>query len=147
MRSFLATLALSLGLAAPVFAAPAPVYTPPLSNVAVGGYDPVAYFTDHRPVKGDTRYATVWNGAEFRFASAEHLARFKAQPAAYAPQYGGYCAWAVSNGYTAKGDPQAWKLVGGKLYLNYDLGVQKRWERDIPGNIGRADANWPRLTK
>ena len=68
---------------------------------------------------------------------------FKEKPEAYAPQYGGYCAWAVSRSYTAKGDPQYWKVVGGKLYLNYDAGVQKDWEKDVPGNIAKGDKNWP----
>jgi len=70
-----------------------------------------------------------------------------AGPAAYAPQYGGYCAWAVSQGYTASTDPHAWRIVDGKLYLNYSKGVQKRWQQDIPGNIAKGDANWPKVLK
>ncbi len=134
-------------MAAPsaAFARQAEVYTGVLSNLALGGYDPVAYFAEGRPQKGEARFSHVWKGAEFRFASAERLARFKANPAAYAPQFGGYCAWAVSQGYTAKGDPRFWKIVGGKLYLNYDAQVQKRWEADIPGHIARAERNWPQV--
>ncbi|WP_332773318.1 YHS domain-containing (seleno)protein [Phenylobacterium sp.] len=143
----MAVATLGISLSAPAFARAPEIYTSAFSKVAVGGYDPVAYFTDKGPVKGDARYATTWKGSEFRFASPQNLAKFKAAPANYAPQYGGYCAWAVSNGYTAKGDPLAWKVVAGKLYLNYDLGVQKRWEADIPGNISRADGNWPRVLK
>jgi YHS domain-containing protein len=144
----LRVLAIGLALAAPLAAPTAglaapPVYTAPFSKLAVGGYDPVAYFTEGRPVKGEARFTTQWGGVEYRFASADNLARFKADPAAYAPQYGGYCAWAVSNGYTAKGDPQAWKVVGGRLFLNYDQTVQKRWAADIAGHIARADRNWP----
>jgi hypothetical protein len=86
-------------------------------------------------------------GAEFRFASAAHMARFKANPAAYAPQYGGYCAWAVADGHLAKGDARVWRLVGGKLYLNYDAAVQQHWAKDIPGNISRANRNWPAVLK
>jgi hypothetical protein len=71
------------------------------------------------------------------------LAKFKADPEKYAPKYGGYCAWAVAQGYTAEIDPEAWKIVGGKLYLNYSKDVQKKWEQDIPGNIEKADQNWP----
>jgi YHS domain-containing protein len=134
-------------LAAPpaAWAAEDPVYTGTFSNLAVSGYDPVAYFTDGRPVEGDARYAYDWQGATWRFANAENLERFKAEPARYAPQYGGYCAWAVSQGYTASADPQAWRVVDGKLYLNYSLDVQQQWQGDIPGNIAKGDANWPKV--
>ena len=129
--------------AAPALAAKPPVYTAPLSQVAAGGYDVVAYFTQGGPVKGDKAFSTDWNGATWRFASAGNLAKFKAKPAAYAPQYGGYCAWAVANGYTASGDPRNWKIVGGKLYLNYNDEIQSRWVKDIPGLVRKGDANWP----
>ena len=79
------------------------------------------------------------------FASAEHRERFAADPQRYAPQYGGYCAWAVSQGYTASSDPDAWKIVDKKLYLNYSKDVQKTWEQDVPGNITKADTNWPKV--
>lgn len=124
-------------------AAEAPVYTGLLSNVAVGGHDPVAYFTAGKPVKGAKAFTTTYQGAEFRFASAANLAAFKANPAKYAPQYGGYCAWAVSQGYTAPGDPTVWKVVGGKLYLNYDEEVGQRWSKNIPGFVAAANKNWP----
>ncbi len=114
-------------------------------GVAIKGYDPVAYFTDAKPVKGGTDFTFDWNGATWRFASAAHRDTFKAAPEKYAPQYGGYCAWAVSEGRTAGIDPAAWKIVNGKLYLNYSLEVQKKWEADIPGHIARAEVNWPKL--
>lgn len=120
-----------------------PVYTGWFGKVAVGGYDPVAYFTQGKPVKGEARFAHKWNGAEFRFASAANRDAFRADPARYAPQYGGYCAWAVANGYTASGDPRVWKVVGGKLYLNYNAEVGRTWSRDIPGNIAKGNRNWP----
>ena len=126
-------------------AAKAPVYTGTFSNVAVGGHDPVAYFTAGKPVPGSKDFTASWNGAEFRFASAANRDRFKANPAAFAPQYGGYCAWAVSQGYTASGDPKIWKIVDGKLYLNYNAEVGRIWEKDIPGNIRKADTNWPKV--
>ena len=69
--------------------------------------------------------------------------KFRASPQRYAPQYGGYCAWAVANGYTAKGDPNAWSVVDGKLYLNFSKSVRRQWSKDIPGNISKGDANWP----
>lgn len=112
-------------------------------GLAIRGTDPVAYFTQGRPVAGQPQFAHTWSGATWWFASAEHRDRFAANPEQYAPQYGGFCAWAVSRGYTAAIDPQAWKIVDGKLYLNYNRGIQRRWERDIPGNIQKADANWP----
>jgi YHS domain-containing protein len=133
----------TLFAAAPAQADQPPVHTALLSRVAVGGYDPVAYFTDGRPVRGTTEYRITHQGYEYRFASAEHLAAFRANPSRYLPQYGGYCAWAVSNGYTAAGNPQNWRIVDGKLYLNYNDEIQTRWERDIPGHIRSANANWP----
>jgi hypothetical protein len=80
-----------------------------------------------------------------RFASAAHRDAFVADPERYAPQYGGYCAWAVAHGKTAGVDPQAWKIVGGKLYLNYSKDIQRQWEEDVPGYVEKADANWPKL--
>jgi YHS domain-containing protein len=147
MKKLLAAFAFALTAlfvtAAPSAAQQAPVYTGLLSRVAVGGYDPVAYFTQGRPVRGSTQFRITHQGYEYRFASAEHLAQFRANPARYLPQYGGYCAWAVAQGYTASGNPQNWRIVDGRLYLNYNDEVQTRWERDIPGFIRSANANWP----
>lgn len=113
-------------------------------GVAIKGYDPVAYHTDGKPVKGSSAYELRWKGAQWRFASAENRDLFEADPAQYAPRYGGYCAWAVSEGYTADVDPEnAWRIVAGRLYLNYDVDIQQEWEKDIPGHIQKADANWP----
>lgn len=113
------------------------------SGLAIRGTDPVAYFTQGGPVPGKAAFTYQWNNATWRFASAENRDLFAADPLKYAPQYGGFCAWAVSRGYTAPIDPNAWKIVDGKLYLNYSTGVQSQWEQDIPGNISRANANWP----
>ncbi|MFO0690604.1 MAG: YHS domain-containing (seleno)protein [Myxococcota bacterium] len=136
----------TVALFAPVPAAAIePVYTGLFSDLALDGYDPVAYFTDGRPVPGRAEFELAWRGATWRFASAEHRALFEADPERYAPRYGGYCAWAMAQGREASGDPRFWKIVGGRLYLNYDASVQKKWEADIPGFIERADANWPRL--
>jgi hypothetical protein len=113
-------------------------------GIAIKGYDPVAYHKDSKPVKGSGEYEFKWKDAKWRFASAEHRDLFEANPENYAPRYGGYCAWAVSQGYTASVDPKnAWSIVEGKLYLNYDVEVKGKWEKDIPGNITKADANWP----
>ena len=112
-------------------------------GVAINGYDPVGYFTMSRPVKGDAAHALDWDGTTWHFASAENKAMFEANPAQYAPQYGGYCAYSVSKGYTAKTEPDAWTVHEDKLYLNFDTGVRRIWARDIPGNVSAADANWP----
>lgn len=112
---------------------------------AIKGYDPVAYFTDGKPVKGSRQFAYTWRGATWRFASREHLELFRADPERYAPQYGGYCAWAVAQGSTVGIDPAAWSIVEGKLYLNYSKKVRRQWLEDAPGNIRKGDANWPKL--
>lgn len=114
-------------------------------GVAVRGTDVVAYVTEGRPVAGRAEFTHAWRGADWRFASAANRDQFAADPERHVPAYGGFCAYAVSEGYTAPIDPAAWRIVDGRLYLNYDRSVQRRWERDIPGRIARADANWPRL--
>ena len=128
-------------------AAEPPVYTDLFSDVAVQGYDPVAYFTAGKPIKGEKAFTAEFNGATFRFVSAANRDAFLADPEKYAPQYGGYCAWAVSQGYHAKGDARFWKIVDGKLYLNYNASVQKKWEGDIPGFIAEADKAWPEISQ
>ena len=147
-----AAAALMLATAGVAFAAPAhadkaPVYTGSFSNTAVEGHDPVAYFTEGRPVKGSRDFRTEYQGAEFRFASQENLDTFLADPEKYAPQFGGYCAWAVSEGYTAKGDADHWAIVDGKLYLNYNKKIQNRWEQDREMHIVSANTNWPEVLK
>ncbi len=113
------------------------------SDGAIRGYDPVAYFTESKPTKGSDQYTFEWKGETFKFASAENLALFEADPEKYAPQYGGYCAYAVSEGYTASTVAEAWTVFNGKLYLNYSPGVRSRWAKNIPGRIATADKNWP----
>lgn len=143
-RHLLASLA-----AAPIAAAftrPAMAATPDIyaiDGVALGGTDPVAYFDGNGPVAGSPDHTLVWRGVEWRFASADAMEAFEMNPEAYAPQYGGYCAYAVSRGYTATTDPDAWTLHDGKLYLNYSKPVRLLWSSDIPGNIAKGDENWP----
>ena len=137
-------LLLLLTLAAPAVAL-SPVNRTTFGGVAIDGWDPVAYFTDGKPVEGSREFVHEWNGATWRFASAAHRDLFAQAPEKYAPQYGGYCAWAVSQGYTADIDPEAWKIQDGRLYLNYSLDVQKKWAADIPENVAKGDANWPKL--
>ena len=137
-----------VALAALLFAGPAlagKVNKSFLGGVAIEGYDPVAYFTDGKPVVGSKDFEYRWSDATWRFASAEHRDAFAADPAKYAPQYGGYCAYAVSQGATADGDPNAWSVVNGRLYLNLSKAIQARWQKDIPGYIKAADANWPKI--
>jgi YHS domain-containing protein len=114
-------------------------------GIAVDGTDVVAYFQDGRPVASEAAYSFDWNGATWRFASAENRERFRAEPERFVPQYGGYCAWAVGHGYTASTDPEAWSIVEGKLYLNYSRDVQAMWEPEKAQWIERANAEWPRL--
>ena len=116
-------------------------------GLAVKGYDVVAYFVDGRAVPGDASFEHVVDGVRYRFASASNRDRFAREPLRFLPQYGGFCAWAVSRGYTADTDPLAWRVVDGRLFLNYDRSVQRQWEGDIPGNVTKGDANWPGLSR
>jgi YHS domain-containing protein len=140
---------LTLAIAAPAvaaFAPPAMAASPEVyaeGGIAVDGSDVVTYFTQGAPVAGDEAITFDYMGATWRFSTQENRDLFADDPAAYAPQYGGYCAYAVSQGYTAPTVPEAWTVVDGKLYLNFSTSVRRRWERDIPGHIAMADANWP----
>ncbi|WP_439495022.1 YHS domain-containing (seleno)protein [Bosea sp. (in: a-proteobacteria)] len=115
-------------------------------RLAIRGYDPVAYFRDGGPRLGKPEFAVSHGGATWRFASAEHKALFEADPQRYLPAYGGFCAYGTSRGYLVKIEPEAWSIIDGKLYLNYDLGVRKTWLAKTQAYITRADANWPNLT-
>ncbi len=128
-------------LVVPTVQAKSPVFE--TRQGAIRGYDAVAYFAEGKAVKGNKRYALQWGGATWYFANAGNRDRFRAEPAKYAPQYGGYCAYAVANGYTASTDPQAWSIVDGRLYLNFSTGVREQWQQDVPGHIRRANNNWP----
>ena len=115
------------------------------NGAAINGYDPVAYFREERPVMGSDEHSSTWKGATWLFSSEENRMLFENDPDAYAPQYGGYCAYAVSKNYTAKTEPDAWTLFEGKLYLNYSKLVRALWARDIPGNVEKGDRNWPEV--
>jgi hypothetical protein len=116
-------------------------------GVGLEGYDAVAYFLDHRPIRGSDAYTHSWNGVVWKFASAEHRDLFAADPAHYAPQYGGYCAYAVANRTTAHGSPKQWAVVNDRLFLNNNPLAKKLWERDRPGHIRAGDENWPQIPK
>lgn len=113
------------------------------NGAAIRGYDSVAYHTMGKPVKGNAAFATEWNGATWHFSSAENKALFDGDPEKYAPAYGGYCAYAVAYGSTAKTEPEAFKIVDGQLYLNYDKRIQKKWEGKQASFIQQSEANWP----
>lgn len=119
------------------------VYIESSSDLAIRGTDPVAYFTEGKVVEGNSEYESEWQGATWRFSSAENQELFDSNPEAYAPQYGGYCAKALSEGNVVSSDPEAWKIVDGKLYLNYSPQVQQQWVQDIEGNIALADEMYP----
>ena len=133
-------------LAAPDALAGSNIYTGTFSNEAVSGYDTVAYFTQGKPVEGSEKFSTKYEGATWLFSSQANLDAFVANPGKYAPQYGGYCAYAVgAKNALVSADPEAWKIVDGKLYLNYDQDIQKLWISDQAAYITQADANWPGL--
>jgi len=112
------------------------------STPGLGGYDPVAYFTDGKPTRGSGYHVAVYDGVTYAFATAQHKKQFLADPTRYVPAYGGYCAYGVAVGKKFVADPEVWKVQDGKLYLNLDKGIRDKWEKDIPGYIKKADANW-----
>jgi YHS domain-containing protein len=129
-------------LVTPAFSQDGDIYTGLLSRTGAGGHDVVAYFREGRPVRGLSRFSHSWRGATWRFASEANRDAFAANPEAFAPAYGGHCAWAAAQGYRAKGDPEHWRIVDGRLFLNYNADVQQTWEKDIPGFISAGDAKW-----
>ena len=141
-RSLLGALA-GLVATAAVALAVEPVYSK--GGFGLSGYDAVAYFSESKAVPGRPEFEHRWAGVRWRFVSAAHLRAFAAAPEKYAPQYGGYCAYAVSKNQIAPADPEAWKVVDGKLYVNYDQKVRTLWENELPDAIPRADRNWPGL--
>lgn len=138
-------LILLLGLfTAPVWADK--INTGYFGNVAIKGYDPVAYFTHNRAMKGSEQYSLDWLGAEWHFVSSEHRKLFEAAPVKYAPQYGGHCADGIAYGdRTTNIDPEAWRIIEGKLYLNYDQGAAAELE-EVPGQLDKIKENWPKVS-
>jgi len=115
------------------------------NGVAIQGYDPVAFFTDNRPVKGNPQFQSDYHGAKYYFTSAEHKAAFDEKPAKYEPQFGGYCAYGASRGHKAPVKIEAWQIVDGRLLMQYDLDVKNDFNKDQQGNLRKADQNWPGL--
>jgi YHS domain-containing protein len=141
----LSLLLLAVGLAFPVFAQTKTLANLDDSGVAIQGYDPVAFFTDSKPVKGDPKLLLKQDGAIYFFASKEHRELFKAEPAKYEPEFGGYCAYGVSRNKLVEIDVNAFQVVDGKLLLQYSKGVRDDFNKDAKGNLAKANANWPGL--
>ena len=141
----LSLLILAAGLALPVFAQTKTLLNLDKTGVAIQGYDPVGFFTDHKPVKGDPKYVTKRDGAIYFFASKEHKELFAQDPAKYEPAFGGYCAYGVSRNKLVEIDVEASQVVDGKLLLQYSKGVRDDFNQDVKGNLAKADANWPSL--
>ena len=112
---------------------------------AIKGYDPVAYFTEGKAVKGDRQFSFTWQNSEWHFASEANMKAFQAEPEKYAPQFGGYCAYGVSQGYAPATDPTAYTIADGKLYLNYNHKVSDKWNGDRDAYIVQGKQNWPAL--
>ena len=132
-------------LALPALAADKTYVNTDKEGIAIKGHDPVEYFTHNRPAKGDPTRTVTYQGATYRFASEENKKLFEENPARYAPQFGGFCAYAVSKGYTASIDPAAFQIVDGRLLLQNSLSVRDKFSKDTAGNVRKADANWPSL--
>lgn len=133
----------ALGLAARARAAEPAIFQQ--RGLALGGTDPVAYFTQGAPVMGDAALATDWMGARWTFASAGTRDAFVAEPGRYAPAFGGYCAFAASRGYLAPTIPEAWSIHEDRLYLNATLRARELWLAELPGVIAAGEANWPAI--
>ncbi|MGB8166727.1 MAG: YHS domain-containing (seleno)protein [Chthoniobacteraceae bacterium] len=142
---FACLLALGVGLAGQAHAQSKTLLNLDKAGVAVQGYDPVAFFTDGKPVKGNPQFTSSLKGATYHFASAEHKAAFDKEPAKYEPQFGGYCAYGVTKGKTVPIEVDAFQVVNGRLLLQYDKGIRDKFNKDTQGNLKLADSNWPGL--
>ncbi len=138
LKSQLVTFVALFGMAGTALAADYTHSTP-----AVQGYDVVSYQTGKRPIRGNGNFVAVHDGATYQFSSADNQKAFEKDPEKYVPAYGGYCAFGTSVGKKFIGDPEVWRIVDGKLYLNLDTSIQSEWLKDVPGRIRSANANWP----
>jgi YHS domain-containing protein len=141
----LSLLLLTFGLALSAFAQSKTLLNLDKTGVAIQGYDPVAFFTDNKPLKGKPEFPARHNGALYYFASKEHRELFKSDPAKYEPLFGGYCAFGVSKGKLVEIDVDAFQIVNGRLLLQYSKGVRDDFNKDTNGNLAKAEANWPGL--
>ena len=147
MKKLLSTLLIGLLFLAtvPLAWGKSEINTTYIGKTAIRGYDPVAYFTDGKPVEGKQEFAYEWKGAKWFFANAEHRDQFKASPEKYAPQYGGYCAYGVAVGKKFDIDPASWRIVDGKLYFNLNPMVLEKWSAEVNEYIGKSEKNWPKI--
>jgi YHS domain-containing protein len=143
-KSFLGGIALSVALATSALAAGVDINASS-TGLAMQGYDPVAYFNAGEPTKGSYKVTSSFDDATYWFATEENKALFEANPEAYIPAYGGYCAFGAAMGFKFDGDPNQWKIVDDVLYLNLSKDIQERWAQDIPGFIEKADVNWDNI--
>jgi len=146
MKKILLSL-LAVGLALPAIAQTKTLLNLDKSGVAIQGYDPVAFFTDNKPVKGDPAIVIKRDGAIYFFASKEHKAQFAKDPAKYEPVFGGYCAYGVSRNKLVEIDVEAFQIVDGRLLLQYSKGVRDDFNKDSKGNLAKAEKNWPGLVE
>ena len=145
MFGFLTRLAVVLLLITSTASAAGPELNLDRAGLALRGFDPVAYFSDGQPKPGKAEITAVHDGASYRFTTTANRDAFVAAPEKFLPQYGGYCAYASALGKKADGDPAIWKIVDGKLYLNYNRSIGERWGADIPGYVEKADRRWPEI--
>lgn len=145
---FLGVLVLvNVALVSPGIYAMEPVYTPWYSDTAIKGYDVVAYFTEGRAVKGEQRFQFRWRDANWLFASAAHLDAFMVDPERFTPQYGGFCAFGVAEGHAIGVDPEQFTVHNGKLYLNFNASVNRKWREHMENYISTADEKWPEMVQ
>ena len=141
----LRTLLPAVALLVSVVATPALAGDVTQSTPGISGYDPVAYFTDGKAMKGSGYHVADYKGVTYAFASKDHKQLFEDNPEKYVPAYGGYCAYGVAVGKKFVSDPEAWKVVDGTLYLNLDKDIQSKWLQDVPGYIKKSEANWKEI--
>jgi len=129
----------------PVMAGEAKMINTEPNNVAIKGYDPVAYFTKGQPMKGNPEVTYSWNGAQWHFATATHRDMFAGSPERYAPQFGGFCSMALTRGEIKTIDPEAWKVIDGKLYLAFSKRGREKFDENTHVNIKKAEENWKKI--
>ena len=117
------------------------------STPGLNGYDPVAYHIEGKPVRGNGYHVAEYDGVTYMFVNKKNRKMFEADPEKFLPAYGGFCAYGVSVGKKFASDPEVWRIENGKLFLNLDTDIQKKWEKDLPGYLQKADANWPQIVE
>lgn len=145
MRKLVLLVGLLLVVGTPVFAGTKSLLNLDKSGLAIQGYDPVAFFTESKPVKGKPEFKSTYQGATYLFASAENKMRFDKDPAKYEPAFGGFCAYGVSRNKLVEIEPEAFQIVDGRLLLQYSKGVRNDFNKDTQGNLAKANSNWPML--